>query len=360
MSNTDRLNRLKESISLPAVTENHTSNKDKNQQLPPPSAMPFVEKNSMSTPSDPIHSIPVPEGPRSTHCEDHSSQGQPFLPSASHAVSASQPPINTPQHQQYTAHSSVPQCYSGEQASSSWPNWNPAQSIAQYQQNHQYMQDTAGSQDCYPVQHNVQQYQPCPSGPPSQGWNYTQSAQPLLNHPATQYDDYSITNSSTFTSSDPLNTTATPTSGQTCNVPVGNPAQNHTAPDKPPAPKKSKVSKPSVVDMRFMNNFDTSSINPEPGRVPDVGGVPYKPGTFSKYRPHGTDEHSGSKIAVEESGGGSVAQESAQISGGPLIYTKEQLERQQKELDDQEDNTAESDDDRKLQDFLSSIRASSN
>ncbi|GFS12499.1 coiled-coil domain-containing protein 174 [Elysia marginata] len=361
LSDTDRLKRLQESVSAPSSNQ---------QKSAISSTSLFVDRTAKISSFD---SIPLPKGPASTHTKDHIGRSEMHLTSANHHHSVPQPSANIAgqqQQQHYQGDSVGPQFFSGghgNTSNSSWQGWTNTQGMAQA---HQYCQSTQGPplpHNWYHMYQNNQIYTEYPSGQNSQGsqgWGPHQSTTTAgnTNSSASQY--YSDPNSSSqYTSDNSLKRTTTMTSSDLSRSdPATSSTQNQPCTNFP-ALKKSKVPKLSVVDMRYMNNFDTSSINPEPGRVPDVAGVPYKPGTFSKYRPQGVDGSSNNKSDVGQGEKEAVAQEGAQISGGPLIYTKQQLERQQKELDEQEDknpeDNADSEDDRKLQEFLSSIRASS-
>ena len=354
LSNADRLRRLKESISTPEVKEDQGRQKGNKEQLSMSSTLSFVDK-TLSNSYDTLGSIPLPEGSSSANSKDCNEKDQTLFIGSSQSFYTTQSSV-IPHWQQSQKDIAVSQFSSGEYASTSrsWEPWGLKQGTVPPHQNEQQLIE---SQNLNPLQPGVHYFQHSigQNSQGAQGHNPTLSGLPPQIHLTSQHDSHPNFNS-TFTSSDSLKeTNVVPNSYMSI------PKQDLSAASvEPPAPKKPKVPKLSVVDMRFMNNFDTSSINPEPGRVPDVVGVLYKPGTFSKYRPHGVDGVSDSRSDVRQGEKGTEEQEGAQISGGPHIYTKEQLERQQKELDEQRENTNEavSDDDRKLQDFLSSIRSS--
>ncbi|RUS90746.1 hypothetical protein EGW08_001457 [Elysia chlorotica] len=353
LSNSDRLKRLKDSISTSSEKEGKNPPKDNNEQPALPSRL-SSEDNTRVNNSDSFGSIPLPEEFPFSHCDEHTVQDQTPV-SAGHLLCGPQASFNTTEYQQSQNDVAAWQSYSGQYASigRSLDLWNQKQDNVLPQQFYQKEQQP---QNWYPMQPVGQYFQPSSQHnyQGAQVFNPTQSAQ---FHPQNQsYSQYKYDSSFSSTSNESLKVPNSIKQSSKQDPPAS------SAADEPSAPKKPKVPKPLVVDMRFMNNFDTASINPEPGRVPDVGGVPYKPGTFSKYRPHGVDGTSDNtdRPSVGQNKTGVEGQDGAQISGGPLIYTKEQLERQQQELEEQGENSSQvlSDDDRKLQEFLSSVRSS--
>lgn len=339
LSDNERLTRLQESIAAQHSNQQSTTNK----------ASITVDKPSFKT-SNSFNSIPLPAGAVNTESVSHNIEcGMPLHSNNSHYIMP-QPSTSGLQQQHHTTHA-VPQLCLSEQTNRSRQNWDPPAQVMPSQ--YHYNSGQSHMWQAMPPNNQYSQYYTC--GQSSEGpqvWNPNQQI-PDDNNTQNSYGPHPI---SVATSSSSSNTvTAGTTSGKPKNK-WSNSSKQKQQTCEPPSPKKPKVPKLSVVDLRFMNNTDTSSINPEPGKVPDVVGVPYQPGTFSKYRPQGGDGSSNSAIDGAQCGREGV-QDSVEISGGPLIYTKEQLARQQQELDEDTDqpDKGDSDDDRKLQEFLSSI-----
>ncbi|GFO03566.1 coiled-coil domain-containing protein 174 [Plakobranchus ocellatus] len=375
LSHKDRLKRLQGSISstspqIEGAETNEVTDQGKSNEGGCPSASRYDNKPPGAKGSVPVDSIPLPRGPVEEDVPvEHRNQSSRDMYGDQHQTSSdSRHMERVSQHAadvlQYQQHQAGPQLlqyqYQGRLPSQHWGHHAQENTLAQ--QHYCSGQESAMPQHWNPAigsENSLQQSHGGETSHPSQTWNPAQPTHNLPYHPVSAANYYQ--DSTPVQANNTYVPSSQPTSPASLCPPTSS-TQNPPEHDKPPAAKKAKVPKLSIVDYRYVNNFDTSSINPEPGRVPDVGGIPYKPGTFSKYNPQGLSGTPSSRTEEGEEKG--ETKETAQISGGPLIYTKEQLQRQQQELDEQmgvDSSRAAADDDdgdRKLQEFLSSIRAS--
>ncbi|BFZ09689.1 hypothetical protein BsWGS_12728 [Bradybaena similaris] len=85
-------------------------------------------------------------------------------------------------------------------------------------------------------------------------------------------------------------------------------------------PRKPKIPKMAVVDTRYMKNEDMPPVQPMAVHATSVTAIPYIPGSFTAAK-QATDKLYEESVA--ESG------LKSQISGNPLLYTADQLARQQ-------------------------------
>ncbi|CAL1548673.1 unnamed protein product [Lymnaea stagnalis] len=114
--------------------------------------------------------------------------------------------------------------------------------------------------------------------------------------------------------------------------------------EKMEAPKKPKIPRMAIIDTRYVKNDDTTSADEMTPSSLVVTAVPYTPGSFTAAKIMLADQHNEAVM-------GSSSKQ--QISGGPLIYTAEQQEHQRKQ---NEAMGTDPDQDKKINEFLSSIR----